>query len=500
MTVDPTKSIPAFYNGQSILLTGATGFLGKVFIEKILRSCPDVREIFVLMRPKKGLSINERLEKILNLPLFEKLREERPSNFKKLIPISGDISEKGLGLSATDNQMLVERVTIIIHAAANVRFNNSLKYAIYANTRATRDICILAQSMKNLNALVYVSTAFAHVNEPFVDEKVYPPIADWQKIIEIVETLDEHTLDIFSAKCLDYAPNTYIFSKNLAEKVIQDYSSSFPCAIVRPSIVMSTLQEPIPGWLDNVYGPIGLFIGAGKGILRVACLNKTVNEDAVPVDFVIKVIIIVTWKVGLTTYDHSITDSTSLVVNCTTLRYFTYQNSIYILFNVVKEVPFEGIVWTPHVILTDNLVLFYILTILLHILPAILIDLILMFAGRQPMLVRLQRAIYVANRALSYFSFHKWKYNNANRLTLQSLVPHDNLDAFSIDVSSHDIKAYSKNVVIGIKKFLLHEDINRLDAVKAYNKRVYLFVRMVKTIIFIGVLWITYKWIFAGTL
>jgi len=55
-----------------------------------------------------------------------------------------------LGLSAADRQMLIKRVTIIIHAAASVRFNDSLKYAIFVNTRATRDICILAKSMKNL--------------------------------------------------------------------------------------------------------------------------------------------------------------------------------------------------------------------------------------------------------------------------------------------------------------------------------------------------------------
>jgi len=82
--------------------------------------------------------------------LFDKLREEGLLNFEKLVPISGDVSEKGLGLSVADRQMLVERVTIIIHAAASVRFNDSLKYAIFVNTRATRDICILAQSMKNL--------------------------------------------------------------------------------------------------------------------------------------------------------------------------------------------------------------------------------------------------------------------------------------------------------------------------------------------------------------
>jgi len=74
--------------------------------------------------------------------------------------------------------------------------------------------------------------------------------------------------------------------------------------IVSHILVVPTTQEPVPGWLDNVYGPIGLFIGGGKGILRVACLNKTVNEDAVPVDIVIKIIIVVTWKIGLTTYDH----------------------------------------------------------------------------------------------------------------------------------------------------------------------------------------------------
>lgn len=69
MTTDPAKSIPAFYNGQSIFLTGPTGFLGKVFIEKVLRSCPNVREIFLLMRPKKELNINQRLQKILDLPV-----------------------------------------------------------------------------------------------------------------------------------------------------------------------------------------------------------------------------------------------------------------------------------------------------------------------------------------------------------------------------------------------------------------------------------------------
>lgn len=58
-------SISTFYSGRSILITGASGFLGKVLLEKLLRSCPDTREIFLLMRPKANMRIEERLQQIL---------------------------------------------------------------------------------------------------------------------------------------------------------------------------------------------------------------------------------------------------------------------------------------------------------------------------------------------------------------------------------------------------------------------------------------------------
>lgn len=68
-TLKPENSIPAFYAGRSIFITGATGFMGKVLIEKLLRSCPDIQDIFLLMRPKKGISIDDRLRKMLATPV-----------------------------------------------------------------------------------------------------------------------------------------------------------------------------------------------------------------------------------------------------------------------------------------------------------------------------------------------------------------------------------------------------------------------------------------------
>lgn len=58
--------IQAYYKNKSVFITGATGFLGKVLIEKLLRSCTDLKAIYVLVRSKKGKTASERLIDIVN--------------------------------------------------------------------------------------------------------------------------------------------------------------------------------------------------------------------------------------------------------------------------------------------------------------------------------------------------------------------------------------------------------------------------------------------------
>jgi thioester reductase-like protein len=54
------------FEEQNIFVTGASGFLGKVLLEKLLRSCPDVGNIFVLVSPKKGKKPSERVQNIIS--------------------------------------------------------------------------------------------------------------------------------------------------------------------------------------------------------------------------------------------------------------------------------------------------------------------------------------------------------------------------------------------------------------------------------------------------
>lgn len=67
--------------------------------------------------------------------------------------------------------------------------------------------------------------------------------------------------------------------------------------------VVSTVQDPISGWLDNFNGPVGMLIGGGKGLLRVVCVDPTASSDYLPVDVAIKAMLTCAWKRGLQTYN-----------------------------------------------------------------------------------------------------------------------------------------------------------------------------------------------------
>lgn len=58
-------SIAEFYAGKNVLITGATGFMGKVLVEKLLRSCPEVRSLYLLVRPKAGQSMQQRVSDMM---------------------------------------------------------------------------------------------------------------------------------------------------------------------------------------------------------------------------------------------------------------------------------------------------------------------------------------------------------------------------------------------------------------------------------------------------
>lgn len=68
--------------------------------------------------------------------------------------------------------------------------------------------------------------------------------------------------------------------------------------------MLSTLEDPFPGWNDNLNGPGGFLVGGGKSILRVIYGNGDALIDYVPADQVVKSIFLLAWKLGLNKYDN----------------------------------------------------------------------------------------------------------------------------------------------------------------------------------------------------
>jgi fatty acyl-CoA reductase len=63
------NSVQEFYKGKTIFITGASGFMGKVLVEKLLYSCSDLKQLIILMRVKRGKNEMARIKEFETLPV-----------------------------------------------------------------------------------------------------------------------------------------------------------------------------------------------------------------------------------------------------------------------------------------------------------------------------------------------------------------------------------------------------------------------------------------------
>ncbi|XP_047370033.1 fatty acyl-CoA reductase wat-like [Vespa velutina] len=212
-----------------------------------------------------------------------------------------------------DRATLIREVSIIFHVAATVKFNEKIKLATEINVGSVKDIINLSKEMSKLKSVVHVSTAYSNCFQIPLEEKFYDPPIDPDKLINLVDCINEKLLDditpqymvhlitltqLFDCRLLGKWPNTYVYTKTVAENFIKKHAESVPIGIFRPGIVISTYREPIQGWVDNVYGPTGITINVFVGLMRIHHCDRSINVDMVPGDLTANGIIASAWEIG----------------------------------------------------------------------------------------------------------------------------------------------------------------------------------------------------------
>lgn len=202
------------------------------------------------MRSKKGKSVDERLVDLTKNEVFETLLATRSADiFKKLIAIEGDVSAAELGISPADRQRLTDSVHVVIHSAATLDFNETLRSTVTTNLLGTRRVMELCTQCRHLAALVHVSSAYVNSWLLDTEEILYPAPADCARVEEMVRTLSDEELAAQTPALLKGHPNTYTFTKHFAEHEVNKCAQRFPCGIVRPS--MSELSFLVVAWFNR---------------------------------------------------------------------------------------------------------------------------------------------------------------------------------------------------------------------------------------------------------
>ncbi|XP_037946957.1 fatty acyl-CoA reductase wat [Teleopsis dalmanni] len=455
-----------FYKDKGVFLTGGTGFFGKIIIEKLLR-VTDVANIYLLIRTKKGKDAFARIDDLFNDPVFEKLKKCNPNYREKVTIISGDCSLPSLGIDENERDIIKDNVNIVIHGAATVRFDEKLKMAIAINVSGTKEILKLGKEIVHLKAFVHVSTAFAHCNHRYIQEKFYNSYLTGENACKLGECIDENTLNMLTPSIIQDYPNTYTFTKVLAENIVQEYAANLPVTVFRPGIVITTYKEPVAGWIDNMYGPCGIIVGIGSGVLRVFSGKVDNKAHIVPVDLCVNALLASAWDIARNSYDtppiyNYVPDADNIV---------TWKEYMQFGFKYGCDIPLRKSIWYPRFTIVPSVWQYHLLSFLYHTIPAMLMDLSRIVVGKKPQMLKIYRKIHKFCSVMEYFSANDFKFDNHNIRKLSEKLDEKDRLLFDFDMRKLNWIELFRVSLVGLRHYVVKDDPASIpESVKRYER------------------------------
>jgi thioester reductase-like protein len=325
MSSMPTLSVQSNLTGKHIFLTGTTGFLGKVVLEKLLRKNPDISRITVLARKSsQDNSVQDRVEReVFSSSVFDTLRTEHGHTFSqfiqsKVVVVQGELTQPDFGLSRSELESIANTIDVVINCAASVNFREALDSAIHINAKSVEYLADFIKVCGNV-PMVQVSTCYVNGhNVGDIDERVYPPQNTGLKLLDDGSYHVSPLMDRYLSQCqkIDqrasskeqaekekitcgvkearkYGWNdTYTFTKWMGEQLLIQRLKGSGLTIVRPSIIESTVKDPVAGWLEGIKVADALIFAFARGKLSFFPGDDRGVLDVIPADLVANAIIL----------------------------------------------------------------------------------------------------------------------------------------------------------------------------------------------------------------
>jgi len=319
--------------GSTILLTGASGFLGKTVLATLLERVGSFGRLIVLLRAPDDLAAGRRLQEVLGSEAFASLAPGSTAKMLRQGRLRGAAGD--LGVDEIRARPGWGEIDTVIHCAASVSFEEPLDSALALNALGPSRLLASLSDAGAEPHFVHVSTAYvADVQSDLVaeDGPPHPGVAEldpsslaelageWRLAAEEesnrptqlkkfsqtakreashrpgmdpenrAEELRKRWVDQqLAQKGRDRAmaagwPDTYALSKAVGEGLV--VARSRHTTIVRPSIIESALHYPRPGWLEGIKVADPLILAyAARGLTHLP--GRSTNRiDIVPVDYV----------------------------------------------------------------------------------------------------------------------------------------------------------------------------------------------------------------------
>jgi Male sterility protein/haloacid dehalogenase-like hydrolase len=343
-------SVRQSLQGKEILLIGATGFIGKVWLANLLEQVPEIGRVHLLIRNHRSRTSLERFHRMVEQsPVFDGLAGRYGEQLEKFLAervqvIDGDVTQPGLGFCAELRRQLTGNLDLIVNSSGLTDFNPDLRDALATNVRATANLLEFLRASDHA-ALLHLSTCYVigrrdgrvieHLPKNYTPRGVpdFDAETEWRSLEAVVREAEaradseqvsaelrraavekDHAAKDLRGAALDNQirknrlrwmrqtltnagiersnelgwPNTYTFTKSLSESLIRNFLDANPRASI--AVVRPAIVE------SSIEAP---FLGWNEGVNTSASLsyllgtffrqlptNESKCLDLIPVDLV----------------------------------------------------------------------------------------------------------------------------------------------------------------------------------------------------------------------